>query len=103
MADSKAQAVELKNQGNKAFAAHDWPTAIDFYTKAIELDESQPTYFSNRAQVWSHSSQPRLVTASSRTRVTDYLQANIKSEAYGYAIEDATKAIALDPNFVKVF
>jgi serine/threonine-protein phosphatase 5 len=30
------------------------------------------------------------------------MQANIKSEAYGYAISDATKAIELDPNFVKV-
>lgn len=29
-------------------------------------------------------------------------QANIKSEAFGYAIADATKAIELDPNFVKV-
>jgi hypothetical protein len=34
--------------------------------------------------------------------VTKFLQANIKSEAYGYAIADATKAIELDPNFVKV-
>jgi hypothetical protein len=30
------------------------------------------------------------------------LQANIKSEAYGYAIADATKAIELNPDFVKV-
>jgi serine/threonine-protein phosphatase 5 len=43
--------VALKDQGNKAFAAHDWPTAIEFYTKAIEKDPNQPTYYSNRAQV----------------------------------------------------
>ena len=30
------------------------------------------------------------------------VQANIKSEAYGYAIADATKAIELDPKLVKV-
>ncbi|XMA12381.1 hypothetical protein WAI453_005172 [Rhynchosporium graminicola] len=77
MISSEEQAVAFKNDGNTAFAAHDWPTAIDFYTKAIELDDQKPTYFSNRAQ------------------------ANIKSEAYGYAIVDATKAIELDPNFVK--
>ncbi|KAK0101012.1 hypothetical protein ONS96_006243 [Cadophora gregata f. sp. sojae] len=76
---SEDQAVAFKNDGNKAFAAHDWPTAIDFYTKAIELDDQKPTYYSNRAQ------------------------ANIKSEAYGYAIADATKAIELDPNFVKAY
>jgi hypothetical protein len=34
--------------------------------------------------------------------VTNSEKANIKSEAYGYAIADATKAIELDPNFVKV-
>jgi serine/threonine-protein phosphatase 5 len=47
------EAVAFKNEGNKAFAAHDWPTAIDFYTKAINLDDKQPTYYSNRAQVRS--------------------------------------------------
>lgn len=30
-------------------------------------------------------------------------QANIKLEAYGYAVQDADKAIALDPNNVKAF
>lgn len=70
-------AVDLKNEGNKAFAAGDWPTAIDLYTQAIELDDSQPTFYSNRAQ------------------------AHIKSEAFGYAIADATKAIELDPNMLK--
>ena len=34
--------------------------------------------------------------------MTNTEKANIKSEAYGYAIADATKAIELDPNFVKV-
>ena len=51
MADQAAAAVALKDQGNKAFAAHDWPTAIEFYTKAIEADPTQPTYYSNGAQV----------------------------------------------------
>lgn len=49
--DDKAKAVALKNQGNDAFKKHDWPTAIDFYTKAIEVDDAEPTYFANRAQV----------------------------------------------------
>ena len=57
MTSSEEQAVALKNDGNKAFAAHDWPTAIDFYTKAIELDNQKPTYYSNRAQVCSWFSQ----------------------------------------------
>lgn len=36
------------------------------------------------------------------TDILGPLQANIKSEAYGYAIADATKAIELNPEFVKV-
>lgn len=98
MTTAEEQAVAFKNEGNKAFAAHDWPTAIDFYSKAIELDDKQPTYYSNRAQVKSLPSSftlPVLFLTIS--------QANIKSEAYGYAIADATKAIELDPNFVKAY
>lgn len=49
--DDKAKAVALKNQGNDAFKKHDWPTAIDFYTQAIDIDDTEPTYFANRAQV----------------------------------------------------
>jgi len=51
MSTAAEQAVALKNEGNAAFAAHDWPKAIDCYTKAIELNDKEPTYYSNRAQV----------------------------------------------------
>jgi serine/threonine-protein phosphatase 5 len=51
MSSPEEKAVALKNDGNKAFAAHDWVKAIDLYTKAIELDDKQPVYYSNRAQV----------------------------------------------------
>jgi serine/threonine-protein phosphatase 5 len=73
------EAVSLKEQGNAAFKAHDWPTAVDFYTKAIEAYDSEPSFYTNRAQ------------------------ANIRLEAYGSAIIDATKAIELDPNNVKAY
>ena len=71
-------ATALKQQGNKAFAQHDWPTAIDFYTQAIDKYDKDPSFFCNRAQ------------------------AHIKLEAYGYAIADATKALELDSNNIKV-
>ena len=51
MATSEEQATAFKNDGNKAFLSHDWPKAIEMYTKAIELNDKEPTYFSNRAQV----------------------------------------------------
>jgi len=51
MASAEERAQAFKNDGNKAFAAHDWVTAIDCYTKAIKLNDEEPTYYSNRAQV----------------------------------------------------
>lgn len=74
----KTAATALKQKGNKAFAEHDWPTAIEFYTKAIDKYNGDPSFFCNRAQ------------------------ANIKLEAYGYAIADASSAIELDKDYVKV-
>lgn len=79
MTSAADQAVALKNDGNKAFAAHDWGKAVELYTKAIELNDQEPTFYTNRAQ------------------------AHIKSEAFGYAIADATKAIELNPKFIKAY
>jgi serine/threonine-protein phosphatase 5 len=75
---SEAATAE-KNKGNDAFKAKDWPTAIECYTKAIELNDQEPSFYTNRAQ------------------------ANMKLEAYGFAVADATKAIELDPQFVKAY
>lgn len=44
-------AVSLKEQGNKAFKEHDWVTAISFYTQAIDINDKEPTFYTNRAQV----------------------------------------------------
>ncbi len=51
MASAVEQATALKNDGNKAFAAHNWPKAVELYTKAIELNDKEPTFYTNRAQV----------------------------------------------------
>lgn len=74
----RAAATALKVKGNKAFAEHDWPAAVDFYTKAADKYNLDPSFYCNRAQ------------------------ANIKLESYGYAIADATKAIDLDKDYIKV-
>ncbi|KAF2154713.1 serine/threonine-protein phosphatase-like protein 5 [Myriangium duriaei CBS 260.36] len=79
-------AVELKNKGNEAFKNKDWPSAVDFYSQAIDKYDKEPSFFTNRAQTWSNLAQ-----------------ANIKLEAYGYAIADATKAIEIDSKFTKAY
>ena len=77
-AADKSAATALKAKGNKAFTEHDWLGAVDYYTKAIEKYDADPSFFCNRAQ------------------------ANIKLESYGYAIADATSAIDLDKDYIKV-
>lgn len=42
-------ADDLKNQGNKAFQAKDYATAISLFTKAIELDSNNHVLYSNRS------------------------------------------------------
>lgn len=63
MATPQEKAIALKNLGNKAFAVHDWPGAIDYYTQAIELNGQEPTFYANRAQVRDFPPHPYPVFA----------------------------------------
>ncbi|KAI9444974.1 putative stress-induced protein STI1 [Lactarius indigo] len=76
-AEDKAAAEKQKQEGNARMNGKQYDEAIDAYTKAIELDPSNPVYFSNRAA--AHSSK------------SDHLS----------AVVDAEKAIELDPKFVR--
>jgi hypothetical protein len=51
MGSPQEEATQLKNKGNEAFKNQDWPAALDFYTKAIELWDKEPSFYTNRAQV----------------------------------------------------
>nr|VVW87819.1 unnamed protein product [Nymphaea colorata] len=42
-------AHKFKEQGNQAYKNQDYAKAITFYTKAIEVDQLDPSYFTNRA------------------------------------------------------
>ncbi|KAF1944926.1 protein phosphatase 5 [Clathrospora elynae] len=75
MGNPPEAAVKFKDQGNNAFRNQEWDNALDFYTKAIEAYNAEPSFYTNRAQL----------------------------EQYGYAIQDADTAIELDPNNVKAF
>lgn len=59
-------------------SAHKYSQAIDLYTQAIEVNEDNAVYWANRA--FAHT----------------------KLEEYGSAIQDATKAIEIDPRYSKV-
>ncbi|KKK19966.1 heat shock protein [Aspergillus rambellii] len=67
----------LKAEGNKAFSAKDYPTAIDKFTQAIAIDSSNHVLFSNRSAVYAAQ--------------TDYEK----------ALTDAEKAVELKPDWSK--
>ena len=72
---ASAEAVELKNKGNAAFKGHDWPAAVDFYSKAIDKYDQEPSFYSNRAQVSSrlssgHTTSPESTTDEAHRRPT---------------------------------
>ena len=48
---AQEEATALKNKGNDAFKAQDWATAVEFYAKAIDLYDGEPSFYTNRAQV----------------------------------------------------
>lgn len=71
------KAEELKLRANDAFKANKFSQAIDLYSQAIELNSSNAVYWANRA--FAHT----------------------KLEEYGSAVQDATKAIEVDPKYTK--
>lgn len=58
-------------------SAHKFAQAIDLYTQAIEVNSQNAVYWANRSI------------------------AHLKLEEYGSAIQDASKAIEVDPKYSK--
>lgn len=52
-AADKAEAEKLKVEGNRAMAQRNFPSAVEAYTKAIELDPTNAIYLSNRSAAYS--------------------------------------------------
>ncbi|KAI9814373.1 MAG: hypothetical protein M1827_003228 [Pycnora praestabilis] len=74
-----AEAENLKGQGNSAMAKKDYKSAIDLYTRALEITPLNPIYLSNRAAAYSASHQHDL------------------------ARTDAEMAVAADPKYTKAW
>jgi tetratricopeptide (TPR) repeat protein len=47
--DDRQQSVELKRKGNEYFEKKEWHAALDFYTKAIALNPTDASFYSNRS------------------------------------------------------
>ena len=78
-ASDKAKAEALKQAGNQQMTTKSFDAAIESYTKAIDVDGSNPVYYSNRAAAYSSQGD----------------QHN--------AVADAEKALELDPGFTKAY
>ncbi|KAL8995145.1 MAG: hypothetical protein Q9188_006881 [Gyalolechia gomerana] len=73
------EAESFKSQGNAAMQQKDYPTAIDLYTKAINLSPTNPIYLSNRAAAYS------------------------ASHKHAEACADAELAVSADPKYTKAW
>ncbi|KAJ5621933.1 Heat shock protein sti1 [Penicillium herquei] len=67
----------LKAEGNKAFSAKDYPTAIEKFTQAIAIEPENHILFSNRSAVYAAQAE------------------------YQKALDDAEKAITIKPDWSK--
>lgn len=70
-------ADDLRREANNFFKKQQYDDAIELYTKAIDLKPDDPALYGNRSFAY------------------------LKTECFGYALNDATKAIELDKNYVK--
>ncbi|PRP73190.1 serine/threonine-protein phosphatase 5 [Planoprotostelium fungivorum] len=73
------KAEEFKLTANDHFGKQKYALAIDFYSKAIELNSKNAVYLSNRAFAYA------------------------KLEQYGAALQDASAAIDVDPKYIKAY
>lgn len=55
--ERKAQAQKEKEAGNAAYKKKDFETAIAYYSKAIELDDTDISFLTNRAAVYLETGQ----------------------------------------------
>ncbi|XP_042007169.1 outer envelope protein 64, mitochondrial-like [Salvia splendens] len=69
----------LKEKGNAAYKGKQWNKAVNFYTEAIKLNDTNAAYYSNRAAAY------------------------LELGCYQQGEEDCSKAISLDKKYVKAY
>ncbi|XP_078097891.1 serine/threonine-protein phosphatase 5 [Mustelus asterias] len=75
--ENQDQAQGMKAKANQYFKDKDYDNAIKYYTLAIELNSENAIYYGNRSLAY------------------------LRTECYGYALSDATKAVELDKKYIK--
>ncbi|KAJ3427422.1 RNA polymerase ii-associated protein [Anaeramoeba flamelloides] len=73
------EALEHKAKGNKCYGSKKWKEAITHYTKAISIYDGDHIFYSNRAACY------------------------LKIKMYKSAEEDCTRALQIDPKFIKAW
>uniref|UniRef100_A0AAQ4NYH4 Serine/threonine-protein phosphatase n=1 Tax=Gasterosteus aculeatus aculeatus TaxID=481459 RepID=A0AAQ4NYH4_GASAC len=77
MAEGGNDAELLKEKANTYFKEKDYDNAIKYYSEALEVNPTNAVYYSNRSLAY------------------------LRTECYGYALADATKALEIDKNYIK--
>ncbi|XP_066503648.1 small glutamine-rich tetratricopeptide repeat-containing protein alpha [Hoplias malabaricus] len=77
--DQLAEAEQLKSEGNDQMRVENFSAAVEFYSKAIQINPQNAVYYCNRAAAYS------------------------KLGNYAGAVQDCEFAIGIDPNYSKAY
>jgi len=77
--DDKTNAESLKEEANGFFKSQDYTKAIEKYSAAIQINPFVATYFGNRSFAY------------------------LRTECFGYALSDASKALTIDKSYIKAY
>ncbi|KAL6469270.1 hypothetical protein MHYP_G00227940 [Metynnis hypsauchen] len=77
--DQLAEAEQLKSDGNDQMKVENFSAAVEFYSKAIQINPQNAVYYCNRAAAYS------------------------KLGNYAGAVQDCELAIGIDPNYSKAY
>jgi tetratricopeptide (TPR) repeat protein len=106
----QAKAEEFKTKGNDAMKKKEYQAAVDMYTKALEIDQSNAVYCANRSAAWMNMNKleearadayiatqmdPKYAKAWSRLALTESKLGNVKRalDVYQHAIQVAGECV----------
>ncbi|PNT69605.1 hypothetical protein BRADI_3g58760v3 [Brachypodium distachyon] len=97
----------LKEKGNNSFKIKEWSKAIEFYSEAIKLNDTNAAYYSNRAAAYLELGRFKQAEADcdkalllDKKNVKAYLRRGTAKEVvlnYQEALQDFRHALALEP------